>query len=336
MRDGIQQTQSSINQCRDQVARIESDNLTAQRSTLNGIRISAEAVPDNHETTMNKLDQLGSILASTRMGEAHLRSTTAFETPTADASLRILRAELRRVVKPTVEECLDSYKSNHEVQLEGIRKNLDQIILELGRASQDQDVSNHIKGSQESITNAEKCDTQDDDVLPPETANGNMDLIRSGVSPEAQSNRGKVESWSRSWRRSWIFRWPIGVLIVTVSASQSRSRLRRRSCEAFKIMKPSSARYTYRVSLAFQPAPSLWVRRGISMVCESQQDQRGCYQICPMISTFAIVPRDAEVFSCVERGDIPGLQYLFEARLAAPTDRNPNSMTLLHVSAFRM
>ena len=222
------------------------------------------------------------------------------------------------------------------MQLEGIRRNLDQIILDIGRSSQDQDVSNHIKGSQESITDTEKCDTQDDDLLPRETTIGNMDLSCSGVSLEAQSNRGVVGSWSRSWSRSWIFRWRIGVLFVTVSAIQSRSRLQRRSYQAFKIMKPSSARHTYRVSLEFQPASSLWVRRGISMVCKSQQDQRGYYQICPMISTFAIISNDAEVFRCVVKADIPGLQYLFQARLAAPTDRNKDSMSLLHVSAFRM
>ena len=72
------------------------------------------------------------------------------------------------------------------------------------------------------------------------------------------------------------------------------------------------------------------------MVCESKQDQRGYYQICPMISTFAIVSHDADAFICVMRGDISGLQYLFEAQLAAPTDRDLNSISLLHVSGFRM
>lgn len=333
----MQQTQSSINQFLDEVARVESDSLTAQTSTLNGIRMLAENVPDNHKTTMDKLDQLGSILASIRMDEAHQRSTTTLlEASTPDYFMKILRAELQRVVKPTVEEFLDSYKSNHEVQLEGIRKNLDQIILDLGRSSQDQDVSNPIKGSQESFTNAETCDTQDDDLPPCDNTIGNMDRICSGVSLEAQSNRGVLGSRSRSWSKSWSFRWRIGVLIVTVSASQSRSRLRRRSCQAFKITKPSSARQTYRVSLGFQPASSVWVRRGISMVCESKQDQRGYYQICPKISTFAIVSRDADVFMCVMRGDISGLQCLFEAQLAAPTDRDLDSISLLHVSAFRM
>ena len=108
VRDRMQQTQSSIHQCLDEVARVESDNLTAQTSTLNEIRMLAETVPDNHKATMDKLDQLGSILASTSMGEAHLRSTTTVDASTPNAFMKILRAELQRVVKPTVEEYLDS------------------------------------------------------------------------------------------------------------------------------------------------------------------------------------------------------------------------------------
>ena len=302
MRDRLQQTHSSIYQRLDEVAGVNSDNLTVQTSTLNGIRTLAENIRHYHETTVNKLDQL--LLASIRMDEAYLRSTTTLEASTPDTLRRIIRAELQRVVKPMVEECLDSYKSNHEVQLEGIRRNLDQIILDLGRSSQDENASNHIKSSRESIADAEKCDTQDDNLLTLESTIGNLDLACDGVGLGTQSGKAMAGTWSRSWSRSWVFRWRIGVLIVTVSAHQSRSRLRRRNCEAFKIMEPSSARYAYRVAIGFQPAPSLLVRRGINMVCESQQDQRGYYQICPTIATFAIISSDSKVFSCVIAGDI--------------------------------
>ena len=336
VQDGIQQTQSSINQRLDEVARVESDNFTAQTSTLNGIRVLAENIPKNHTTTMNKLDQLASTLASIRMGGGHRRSITTLQASTSDTFTKILRAELKRVVQPTVEEYLDSYKSNHEVQLEGIRRNLDQIILDLGHSSQDADVPNHTKGFEDSAMSAEESDTQDNDGLPRESTTENTDLIYNGVGLGTLSDDGAVGVWGQSWTRSWVFNWRIGVLTVTISASFSRSQHRRRDCQAFKIRKPSSTRHTYRVSLDFQPAPSLWVRRGISMVCESQQDQRGYYQICPMLSTFAIVPLESEVFVCVYERDIQGLQVLFGAGLAAPTDRAPESWSVLHVSACRM
>ena len=69
-------------------------------------------------------------------------------------------------------------------------------------------------------------------------------------------------------------------------------------------------------------------------MCESRQDQRGYYQICPMMTNFAIIPDSAEVFSLIMDHDITGLQGLFEERLAAPTDRDDFGLSLLHVSAF--
>ena len=336
VQNGIQQTQSSINQRLDEVARVESDNFTAQTSTLNGIRTLAENIPKNHTTTMNKLDQLASSLASIRIGEGHRKSITTLQASSFDIFTRMLRVELKRIVQPTIEEYLDSYKSNHDVQLEGIRRNLDQIILDLGHSSQGADVPNHTRGFEDSVMSAEESDTQDNDGLHRESTTEGTNHIYNGVGLGTLSDSSAVGVWSQSWTRSWVYHWRIGVLIVTISASLFRSQHRRRDCQAFKIRKPSSTRYTYRVSLDFQPAPSLWFRRGISMVCESQQDQRGCYQICPMLSTFAVVPSHSEVFVCVRKRDIQGLQILFGAGLAAPTDRSPESWSLLHVSAFRM
>ena len=336
VQDGIQQTQSSINQRLDEVARVESDNFTAQTSTLNGIRMLAENIPENQTTIMNKLDQLASTLTSIRIGEGHRRSITTLQASSFDTFTRMLRAELKRIVQPTVEEFLDSYKSNHDVQLEGIRRNLDQIILDLGHSSQDADVPNHTRDFEDSVMSAEESDTQDDDGASRESTTEDTNLVYNRVDVGTLSDSGAVGVGSQSWTRSWIFNWRIGVLIVTISASSSRSQHRRRDCQAFKIQKPSSTRYTYRVSLDFQPARSLCFRRGISMVCESQQDQRGYYQICPMLSTFATVPFESEVFVRVCERNIQGLQILFGAGLAAPTDRDPDSWSLLHVSAFRM
>ena len=70
------------------------------------------------------------------------------------------------------------------------------------------------------------------------------------------------------------------------------------------------------------------------MVCESRQDRRGYYQICPMISGFAVVPKDSDAFKCATKRDITGLQQLFAAGLAAPTDRDIDAGSLLHVSIF--
>ena len=333
--DRLLETQSSISQQLDEVARTESNSLTEQMNTLNEIRMLVEPIPGNHTMTMDKVDNLSSILASMHMGDGHLQSTCALQAPTTDILRRVLRAELKRVVMPTVEGYLDSYKSSHDAQLEGIRKNLDQIIQDLGRSSPEEDMRNHTESPHAFATCLDDIETPEARCLPLNSETESMDHISGAVGLGILSDGAVVKSWSRSWTRSWIFRWRIGVLIVTVSTFNPRSRHRRRVCKAFKTFESPSARFSHRISIDFQPASRLSITRGISIKCESRQDQRGYYQIYPMINTFAVIPNDAEVMLLIYENDIIGLQGLFEARLAAPTDRLENSFSLLHVSAFR-
>ncbi len=328
--------QSSISQQLDEAARTQSNSFTAQANTLREVRRLAEPIHDNHIATITKLDELGSTLASMRMSEGYMHSTRTFQAPSTDVLRRLLRAELKRVVKPIVEGYLDSYKSSHDEQLEGIQRNLDQIVLDLGRSQQEEVTMKHNEGSQGSTKIIDDFDMQDDDSLPFESTSENIDLVSGGAGPGALSHSSVAGSWSQSWSQRWIFRWRIGVLVVTVSTSYLRPRFRRRTCQAFKTLEPSSARYSYRVKIEFQPASRFLVTRGISVICESRQDQRGYYQISPMISTFATIPRNAKAFRCIEEDDISGLRYLFGARLAAPTDRNPDSFSLLHVSTIQV
>lgn len=327
------ETQSAINQHLDEV---ESNSLTEQMNTLNEIRMLVEPIPRNHTVAMEKLDNLSSILASMHMGDGHQQSTCALQAPTTDILRRVLRAELKRVVIPTVEGYLDSYKSSHDAQLEGIRKNLDQIIQDLGRSSQEEAMTNHTESPPAFATCLDGIEAPEARCLPLKSKTEKMAYISGAVGLGAPSDNPVLDSWSRSWTRAWIFRWRIGVLIVTVSTSHLKPQHRRRVCQAFKAFEPSSARYRYRISIDFQPTQSLLITRGISLICESRQDQRGYYQICPMIKTFAIVPNDSKVCSLICENDLTDLQGLFEARLAAPTDRLENSFSLLHVSVFRV
>ena len=48
------------------------NNFTEQKSTLNGIRTLAGAIPEKHTTAMDKLDELGPFLASVRMSGGHM------------------------------------------------------------------------------------------------------------------------------------------------------------------------------------------------------------------------------------------------------------------------
>ena len=300
--------------------------MAAQKTTLDSVHTLLEPIIDNHATIMNKLNHLLTVMKG---NEGHLRSNTLLQATLGDDIIRMVRAELRRVVIPSVEEYLNAYKSSHNTQLEGIHRDLDQIVSAIGHLSVVELAAKKNKGSQESATGLQDSEFRDDVFYhqrPP------TDSINQ--SSQVLNDDHVVQSWSHSWRRTWIFRWRIGVLIVHITASSCQSPVRQKEFQAFKHCRAPMTRYSYHVSIAFQPAPSLIIARGIFIRCKSQQDQRGSYEISPRIATFAIIPKDAEAFKCVENRDLAGLRVLFETGLAAPTDRREDSYSLLHVSEF--
>lgn len=142
-----------------------------------------------------------------------------------------------------------------------------------------------------------------------------------------------VQPWSQLWSQTWIFHWRIGVLIVNFRASQYQPSVRPESFGAFENSNVTLTRYLYVMSVDFRPASNFRIARGVSIRCSTKQDQRGSYQICPMISTFAY---ESEVFICVARRDLAGLKYLFSTGQATPTDRTERMDSPLHVSPFLM
>ena len=327
----LEEAKSTIGQRLNDVIRIGSDSRAELQMALDGIRTLVKPISDNHAKVMDKLNDIST---TTLSSERHMQSCNTLQATSTNAICRMLRAELTSVVMPTVEEHLNSYKANQNAQLESIRKSLDQIVSDFGHLSVDKNASLNEHGNNQS-PEADPHDTelQNDAYVPhcrhPAKATDNLfDAFRPGPS---DSNL-VVQSWTLLWRRTWIFRWPIGVMIVHVSFSHCRSPGTRRTFEAFANAPPPLTRYSSFVSITFRPAPSFLIARGISLECTGQQDQRGFYQICPMLATFAIIPDDAEAIKCVIGDDVDGLRALFDAGLAAPTDRNDGLYSLLHVS----
>ena len=134
----------------------------------------------------------------------------------------------------------------------------------------------------------------------------------------------------QKWSCSWTFDWKIGRLRVTISTTVTK----RRESPDYRVGGFVSPQKSYQVTVQFIPAQSLIQLRGLELSVANRQDQRGYYQICPLLSTFAVVPSDAEVFRFVQENNIDGIQDLFQRRLAAPSDRDEYGMTLLMVSSL--
>ena len=280
---------------------------------------------------MNKLNHLLTVMNG---NEEHLRTNTLLQATLGDDIIRMVRAELRRVVIPDVEEYLNAYKSSHNTQLERIRRDLDQIVAAVGKLSVFELAAKKDRDNQKSATNLQDPGFRDDVFYHQRPPTEDINQLSQVVRRANLNDDLVVQSWSPSWRRTWILRWRIGVLIVHIKTFYCQSPVRQQEFQAFKHCRAPMTRYSYHVSIDFRPAPSLLISRGIFIRCKSQQDQRGFYEISPRLATFAIVPDDAEVFNCVINRDLAGLRVLFETGLAAPTDRTGNLDSLLHVSEF--
>ena len=322
-----------ISQRLNDVARLGSENRAELQIALDGIRTLVQPISDNQAEVRDKLNDISAMI---RTSEGHMQSCNTLQATSIDVICRMLRAELPSVVMPIVEEHLNPYKANHNAQLEAIRKCLDRIVSDSGHLSVGKPASfDDQAGNQSPAVDRHDTEIPIDKFIPctqhPATT---TDYMIDAVRPATSESNHVAQSWTLLWRRTRSFKWPIGVLIVHVSLSCCRSPGTRREFEAFANFPPPLTRYSSFVSITFRPAPSLLITRGISLECKRQQDQRGFYQICPMLATFAIIPDDAEAFQCVERNDVDGLRALFDAGLAAPTDRDAQLGSLLHVSTF--
>lgn len=328
----LEEAKSTIFQRLNDITRIESENGAELLTALDGIRTQVKPISHDHAKIMNKLNDIS---ATGRLIENHMQSCNTLEAISMDAMCRMFRAELISVVIPTMETYLDSYKANHSAQLEDIRKTLNQMVSDFGHFSVNKSTGDDQVENQSPAASFHDADVPNDAFAPrpPHPVKTTNKLFSAVKSVTPDSNHA-VQKWNLLWRRTWTFRWPIGVTMIQVSLSRYRPPGTRRIFEAFVDPHSPVTRYSTYVSISFRPAPSLIIGRGISLTCKGQQDQRGFYQICPMLATFAVIPDDAEIFQCIERDDVDGLRVLFDAGLAAPTDRDVSHRSLLHVSTF--
>ena len=257
-----------------------------------------------------------------------LQSCTILTAPTEDVLARIFRAELQRVIPPVVQQCFDKFKGSHDSQHEEIKKMIDEMAYQLGSragGNQQHDVE-PCHGSLPETAIAPTHIHQDSIHLAPPLAP--VTAVLGGSNSDYQSRPRDLHH--QKWSCSWTFHWRIGRLRVIISTTVTK----RRESPDYRVGGFVSPQKSYQVTVQFIPAQSLIQLRGLELSVANRQDQRGYYQICPLLSTFAVVPSDAEVFRSVKDNNIEGIQNLFQRRLAAPSDRTISGRTLLMVPSL--
>ena len=259
-----------------------------------------------------------------RLCEGHIHSESLLSEPNEHILARVFRAELQRVIIPTVKQCFDQYKANSDSRLDSINNSIDEMAHQLERElhSNTRDIS-EVPTQEPSI--AISSPESSEEVKACGTNASATSISLDCFAPNGQHVSGRR---IRHWRHSWIFRWAIGTCWVTISTSQLG---RRRESNVFYTGDTPFSQTAYRVTIDFQPAQSLLAMRGITLSMGRTQDQRGYSRICPSMSTFAVVPQSADVMSFARTNNVEGLQHLFRRGLAAPSDRTELGKTPLIV-----
>ncbi|KAL8928986.1 MAG: hypothetical protein Q9208_001429 [Pyrenodesmia sp. 3 TL-2023] len=274
----------------------------------------------------DKLDDIRLSLSQMRVGNNQVRSSTVLIAPTEDVLARMFRAELGRVIMPTVRKCFDTFKANPDRQLDEIRRKIDDMAQRLGSKS-DEDRQENVKPSCDPSRAAGSRLTHHHQDLTDSTVLYTPDMTAFGVARRQDKVHGRR---IKHWRCSWRFHWTIGTLCVTVSTTITN----RKTSPEYRIGVIPSPQKAYRVTIEFLPAQSLVQLRGLTLSVANTQDQRGYSQICPFLSTFAVVPWGAEIIEYSKTNNVEGIQYLFERGLAAPSDRDEHGFTPFMWAAY--
>lgn len=271
-------------------------------------------------------DQLGAInfsLSQMRVDNNRVRSSTILEVPTEDVLARMFRAQLQRVVVPTVQQCFNTMKKSPDQRLDEMMRKIDEMAQQLGSMSS-KHVEDRFKPSSDHFPEANNEPTHARQDMADLAVSCSPEMTAFDVAKRQNKLHGRH---IRHWRRSWILRWTIGTLWVTVSTTT----INRRMSPEFRIGVIPSSQKAYRVTIEFIPAQSLVQLRGLALSVANTQDPRGYSQICPFISTFAVVPYFADIMLYAISNNVEGIRYLFERGLAAPSDRDEWGNTPLMV-----
>ncbi|KAL8779626.1 MAG: hypothetical protein Q9213_006855 [Squamulea squamosa] len=105
--------------------------LPAQEALRSGLNNFIDAVSTGQSTLNTRLEDISTTLSHISVRNNHLQSSMTVTAPSEGLLAPIVRAELRRVIMPAVQQCLEKYKASPDRQLDDIRKKIDEMAQQL-------------------------------------------------------------------------------------------------------------------------------------------------------------------------------------------------------------
>lgn len=292
--------------------------LVADRQT----KSMTNVMTSNQSLDSGKLEEVLSSLSQLRLAQRHDHNIGICQASNTDMLTRVVRAQLRDLVIPLMEQRFMKYHADTDRKLDDVRQSMDTLSGEVGNvlnATQVQPLDALDQGGQ-----AQSSDFQ----VHRRRISANTSFDPYGEIKMPTRNQDKWRNRSNSYQ--WRLRLPVGAVWVVVAV---RTKTKGRSvAQAYKVVTQPFLR-RIRITIRFVPSGCLNWMKGFTMLYRIKQDQTSIYpELCPGISMFNTIPKDAEVWSYARENDVDGLRRLFAKRLSSPHNRDSQGRTPLHVS----
>ncbi|KAL8720173.1 MAG: hypothetical protein Q9181_007953, partial [Wetmoreana brouardii] len=179
----------------DVVTQTYEKSLPAQEHLNTGLESLHKLVSAGQNAASDKLDAIEISLSQMRVRDDHVRSSTVLAAPTEDVLARAFRAELWRVILPTVEQCFNTFKPNPDSQLDEIRRKIDDMAQQLGSKSGDQ-MQDNVKPFRDPLPEVSSAPRHSHRDLTDSATSGNLEITAFGV-PRNQDkfHRRHIKHW---------------------------------------------------------------------------------------------------------------------------------------------
>ncbi|KAL8868146.1 MAG: hypothetical protein Q9174_005181 [Haloplaca sp. 1 TL-2023] len=195
--------------------------LPSQEALRSGLTDLYDTVSAGQSTINAGLDNISTTLSQMSIRNDALHSSTVVTAPTEDVLARIFRAELLRVLLPTVEQCFDQFKASPDPQLAAMRRKIDEMAHHLSSSPADRtsgDINSARIASPEAGNTSSHIYQDSPDLAYPHDTRAS-----SFGTPTFRKQRRLHQQWIRYW----TFHWKIGTVRVSISTAANKRQVPR-------------------------------------------------------------------------------------------------------------
>jgi hypothetical protein len=239
-------------------------------------------------------------------------SATFLAVPNVDVLTKRFRSEVRSFMKTEMAPILSRTGQRNEAVARRLDHLVDVMSVQLGQRSTE---ANIFGAQTESIPAAEHH---------PDTNSTSTPHSNRRIPPTESKALTKPFLHQRQtvniFRQRWRYRMRIGSVAIEV---QTTSRRREGSPKGDT---------SFAICIHFLPDQSVFSFPGLSISWATGPDERGFYQLAPMISTYPILARDHPVWNAISRGDLECVQDMLTNGEVSLRSKGIDGHNLLHVS----